>query len=157
MDMTSNPAMAVGVACMAKRLAHSVTIFTNGDTSLAETLQSEASQHDLQIDARPISRVEKLAGETGIMNVHFEDGTCKHLGFMAHTPRTRLAAPWHEQLGLKTTPTGDLEVGPLFPETSLHGVFAAGDCSHMVKAVPPALSSGTVAAGGVVHQLAQGK
>lgn len=157
MDMTSNPPMAIGIACMAKRLAHSVTIFTNGNASLADNLQSEASQHNLKMDTRAISRVEKLSGETGNMHVHFDDGTSKHLGFMAHTPRTQLAAPWHEALGLKTTPTGDLEVGPLFPETSLHGVFAAGDCSHMMKAVPPAISSGTMAAGGVVHQLAQGK
>lgn len=51
------------------------------------------------------------------------------------------------------TAQGDIQVSqPLF-ETSLPGAFAVGDVAGPVKAVSPAVYSGTMAAGGVAMQV----
>ena len=156
--MTANKNFAITIACMAKQLAKSVTIFTHGDLKVAEEIKSEAGSQNLNVDARQIARLEKVPGDTSAIRIHFEDGSeAEEIGFMAHGPRTRPTTPWHEQLDLELTEMGDFKSTPPFGTTSVHGVFVAGDCSHMMKAVLPALSSGGMAAGGVAHQLSQGK
>ena len=154
--MMSAKPLALGNACIAKRLAASVTLYTNGDTAYAADLGDDAAHHGLEVNAKPIARFSKLPGDASAMKIHFEDGSQEELGFLAHAPKTEPAAPWGEQLGVEVTPTGDFKVEGRLPETSVKGVFAAGDCGQMHKAVPPAVASGTMAAAGAAHQIAMG-
>lgn len=87
--------------------------------------------------------------------VEFEDGTEETFGIIAHKPRSRLNGPWAEQLGVELTPGLDLKVNPPFNETSVHGVFAAGDCASPFKAVASGVSMGMFAANGAAMQVQQ--
>ena len=59
-----------------------------------------------------------------------------------------------QQLGLETVPPlGDLKVLQPFLQTSVRGVFAAGDNMVMAKAVPTAIANGAMAAGGAAMQI----
>lgn len=106
----------------------------------------------VSVEGRKIAKLVK--GETGgQVEVILEDGEKKLEGFLAHKPVGKPNGPWVEQLGLETTPQGDIKVNLPFNETSVPGVFAAGDCSSMVKAASISLSSGGMVAAGIASSL----
>jgi gliotoxin/aspirochlorine biosynthesis thioredoxin reductase len=70
------------VSRMAKRLAQRVTIYTNGDNDRALAFQSlVSSDDDLEIDARPIARLENSQTGTGLV-IHFKDGSHAKQAFL---------------------------------------------------------------------------
>ena len=58
-----------------------------------------------------------------------------------------------QQLGLELTEQGDIKTNGMFYETSVTGVFAAGDCATPLKAVTQAVAMGSFCAAGLVFQL----
>ena len=58
-----------------------------------------------------------------------------------------------QQLGLELTPMGDVMVSPPFFQTSLRGVFAAGDDASPIKIANNALFAGAAVGAGVTAQL----
>ena len=141
---------------MALRLSRNVTVYTHGNEKLAAELASPAQAKGLAVDPRRIVRFHKMSDEDAGVEMHFEDGSSKVLGFLAHKPRSELRGPWAEQLQLELTPQKDIKTTPPFYETSTHGVFAAGDCGNLLKIVSGALSSGMLAANGAAVQVQQG-
>lgn len=73
--------------------------------------------------------------------------------FQVHKPRTEINGPFARQLSLELTEQGDIKTTPPFYESSIPGVFAAGDCTTPLKAVSQAVAMGTFVAAGVVGQL----
>jgi len=158
----SNSQPSLLISGMAGRLAEEVVIFTNGDEGRKEELEIAIKDSVLRmtVESRKISRVENMEVKNGMrIRVFFEDGSEEDLGFVAHMPDLEVNIPkrWMEELGLKLTAQGNLEVSQPFGETTCSGVFAAGDVSNMMKAVAPAMAAGTMAGGGVIHQLVMGK
>lgn len=85
--------------------------------------------------------------------LEFEDGTTKQEKFLVHQPLTVPSGPFVQQLGLTTSPMGDIQAEAPFHQTSVRGVFAAGDCITPYKVIPGAISSGCNAAVGGSTQL----
>jgi len=85
---------------------------------------------------------------------HDDVGLCfADHGEKAYKPQTQLNGPFAAQLGLELTETGLIKVAPPFNETSVTGVFAAGDCASPMPAVLNALTMGAFAAVGTTMQL----
>ncbi|MBZ5738088.1 NAD(P)/FAD-dependent oxidoreductase [Nocardioides mangrovi] len=83
------------------------------------------------------------------VRVHLEDGSSQeYAGVFVSTALTQ-AAPFAEQLGLRTLPSGCVEVDVL-QRTSLPGVHAAGDMAHHPDLGMPMASVLTAAASGMV-------
>ncbi len=89
----------------------------------------------------------------GEIKVQLEGGEKRIEGFLAHKPKGELNGPFVEQLGLETTPQGDLKVNPPFNECSVPGVFAGGDSATPMKAATQALAQGALIAAGLAAQL----
>ncbi|KAL3466965.1 hypothetical protein BJX64DRAFT_284113 [Aspergillus heterothallicus] len=140
------------IARMALRLAGSVTAYTNGDETVGAELNDQLKGLNVVIDNRPIARFEKMS-EGAKVRVHLDDNTSNEEGFLAYGPATRVNGPFATQLDLRMTPGGDIEVSQPFFETSMPGVFAVGDVAGPIKAVTPAVYSGTMVAGGMAGQL----
>lgn len=70
-----------------------------------------------------------------------------------YNPKTEIYSPLASQLSLALTAEGDIQTSHPFHETSVHGVFAVGDCATPFKAVTPAIAMGSLAASGLVTQL----
>jgi thioredoxin reductase len=70
-----------------------------------------------------------------------------------HRPACELNGTFAAQLGCELTPAGDLKVSIPLNETSVSGVFAAGDCSTPMKAVMAALMTGGAASARLCAQL----
>ena len=64
-----------------------------------------------------------------------------------------LNGPFIAQLGLELGQAGEVKVNPPFNETSVRGVFAAGDVATPMRAVPMAISMGSFVAAGVASQV----
>lgn len=153
-QMCAIPRFAQHIGRNAAQLVESVTIYTNGSEQLAkdliETLGEKTSQ--FKTDSRPIKRL--VLGKGDDIVIEFEDGSTKAESFLAHAPMTHPKGPFVEQLGLKTVPPfQDIEVSQPFLQTSKRGVFAAGDNMIMAKAVPMAMSNGSMAANGASAQI----
>lgn len=138
-------ALVVHMGENAAQLSKSVTLYTHGDEEMATQLDPFADD-TFKVERRPIERL--TPGDDGkSVTVEFVDGSKKEETFLVHSPQTKTQGPFVDQLGLATTPTGDLVVkDATILETSVRGVFAAGDCSTMYKVMNGALSSGCNAA-----------
>lgn len=149
----SKPAKALHVARQAATLCNNVTIYTNGAEDISKEIDAGfGTKGVMTVDIRKIVRLEKQP-ERGCVRLIFEDGNEKIEGFLAHTPHTKRRGLFVEQLGLEQAPTGDIKAGPPFFETSIKDVFAAGDNCGLMKNVPNAIFSGSLAGMGASFQI----
>lgn len=143
--------MILHMARMAANLAEHVTIYCHGNEELTAKFEKDLETKDVTVEPRKVTAVEK-SGDG--LRVYFEDGGFAEERFLANAPSIRLNGSFHEQLGLGVEPIGFIKAEPPFNETAIPGVFVAGDCGTMLKAVPQAIAMGSLAAGGLVAQLA---
>lgn len=87
------------------------------------------------------------------MAVEFEDGSTAPFGYMIHKPPTVASGTFAQQLGLELTPSGDIPVVGPMQQTSISGVFAAGDCATPVKQMAVGMGAGVAAGAGVSMQI----
>lgn len=137
---------------MAKRLSHSVTVYTNTDSSLIPSIQSKLHSSKVHYDDRKITSFSLVNGGPQV-KITFEDGTSKTEGFVVSHPNVVQAAPFADQLGLEKTPTGDIKVEAPWNETALKGCFAFGDAATMMRSVLQAMYMGGFAAVGMAMQM----
>lgn len=71
----------------------------------------------------------------------------------AHVPEFELNGTFAKDLGVDLAPQGHINALPPFFNTSVPGVFAAGDCATAMKAVPTAAMMGSFVAAGIAHTL----
>ncbi|KAH7208731.1 hypothetical protein DER44DRAFT_838950 [Fusarium oxysporum] len=150
--MLSSADMLAHVTPMAKRLSQSVTIYTNGDPSLPSTIKTKVHSSKVHFDTRKITSFA-LVNSGPSVKITFENGSSKTEGFVVSHPNVAQAAPFAEQLGLETTPTGDIKVEVPMNETSVKGCFAFGDAATVMRSALQAMHMGGFAAIGMAMQL----
>ncbi|KAK6214675.1 hypothetical protein LQW54_004183 [Pestalotiopsis sp. IQ-011] len=151
---TSRWVVALHFARQALRLSDTVVLYTNGDEKLGKELEDAlaGAPAPMTVDNRKITKLVKAPGRSQV-TLHFADGGSKTEGFLAHKPKTKLRGTLAEQLGLEITPMNTIKVNPPFNQTSVKGIFAAGDCSTPMQTVTSALHSGTCTGGGAPLQI----
>lgn len=137
------------VARYASQLSKKVNIYTNGNEELASEFVAHIKDSPVfQVDSRKIKKLVMGAQAPEII-IQFTDGSEVTEGWLNHAPDTKAKGPFAEQLGLETTPSGDLVVIPPFQQTSVPGVYAAGDNSHAMKVTPAAQYTGSLVGAGL--------
>jgi pyruvate/2-oxoglutarate dehydrogenase complex dihydrolipoamide dehydrogenase (E3) component len=163
--------VALHIARQALRLSKETTMYTLGNEQLAADIAAAigaTAAPRMKVDARAISKLVKVP-ERAEVTIHFDDGTTKTEGYMVHKPKTILRGDLAHQLGLELTPQGTeilfrqvvitltaqgtIKVNPPFNQTSVKGVFAAGDAANPMQTVTQAIFSGTACGGGAPLQL----
>lgn len=163
--LATNPMMALHFAHMAKQLAKSVTIYSNGDDALGDQLETLiAGNNHFKLDRRRITKMEMANTARGDgsgdhdrsdITLTFDKGEPVTEGFISHAPKYKVNGPFVEQLGLELADNGaDIKTINMFYETTVPGVYAVGDCSVNPKAVVTAAGSGALAAGGMTMHFA---
>jgi thioredoxin reductase len=156
--------MYVHFVQMARAFDKRITIFSNGPISQEEPIQKAlvvAKAFGAKLDERKIVRlVNNGPSHTDGVTIEFETGDSITLGFIVHKPITiNRAQHLIDQLGLETEHPamgGHIKImTPMFNETSVRGVFAAGDTMGMMKQVVIAMADGLKSAAGAVVQLGQ--
>jgi thioredoxin reductase len=149
------PALALVLAGNAAQLSDEVTLYTHGNeeaTAAIAPLAAAVKAKNFNVDPRPIKRFYVTDNGNSI-TIEFTDGSTKEETLIVHSPKTSVQGPFVEQLGLALTPTGDVVANPPFFQTSVRGVFAAGDIVTPYKAANAAVYSGCNAAVACVAQL----
>jgi thioredoxin reductase len=143
-----------------------ITIFSNGPILQTEPIQKAfviAKAFGAKLDERKIVRlVNNGPSHTDGVTIEFETGEPVTLGFLVHKPDTENRAQHLiEQLGLETVDPamgGHVKItNPMFNETSVRGVYAAGDTMLLMKQAVLAMAEGMKAAIGAGMQLGQEK
>lgn len=135
------------------QLAQNVTVYTNGAEQFAQDINAIAGDAKARVstDARKISRLEKTRNRAEVL-LHFQDGSSTSQAFLMHMPLPVIRGNLVQQLGLETE-NGNVVTKSMFYETSVRGVFAAGDIIFYQKIFNNALASGCSAGAGVAIQL----
>ncbi|KAF9894329.1 hypothetical protein FE257_007832 [Aspergillus nanangensis] len=149
-----HPAQLVSIARMAKRLSDQVTIYTNGNHTLAAQISPLIRSSKISVDARPIARLN-LVDSGPQVRIDFADGSASATeGFVSSHPKMRQRAEkFADELGLEMTDAGNVKVTAPFNETSLKGCFAVGDAATVMESVIEAMHMGFFAGVGCVAQL----
>ena len=139
----------------------SVSILSNGPLKPASEEVAAALEvakaKGAKIDDRKIRKLVHLPDEQGI-EVEFVDGESQRIGFLQHTPPTKVvASSLAEDLGVDILDDGRdgtiLQRNEPFGETNVKGVFVTGDAGVVMKQFSVAMSYGVGAGAGVAFQL----
>ncbi|KAI3318689.1 FAD/NAD(P)-binding domain-containing protein [Xylariaceae sp. AK1471] len=154
--LLGNATFAPPFSRMAGRLAGTVNVYTDGNEALGAEIRAVLkSTKRFRIEDRKIKSFAKdpdVEGEAGVL-VTLEDGTVNKEGFIAHAPNFELNGPFAKDLGVDLAPQGHINAMPPFFNTNVPGVYAAGDCATLMKAVPTATMMGSFVAAGLAHAL----
>ncbi|KAM7189758.1 hypothetical protein V8F33_009897 [Rhypophila sp. PSN 637] len=116
-------------------------------------LTNSTAPAPMVVDSRKIVKLSKEPVRARI-TLYFDDETRKTEGFLAHKTSTKLrSSDLATELGLELTPMGTIAVHPPFNQTSLKGVFAAGDCASPMQTITAAMHSGSCVGGGAPLQI----
>lgn len=119
-----------------------VTVFVPPEAPLAPATQAALGAAGVRVETRQVRRL--VAREGTLEAVELEDGAqvpCAML--FAHPPQRHVALV--ERLGPALDDDGFVRVDPLRRETSIPGVFAAGDLTTRMQAAIAAAAAGTQA------------
>ncbi|KZM22794.1 oxidoreductase [Ascochyta rabiei] len=151
---------------MATAFDSRITIFSNrpisDDAPIQQALKTSKA-FGAKVDSRRITCLlnNGHSYEDGV-TIEFETGEPVTLGLIVHRPITvNRSQHLIDQLGIETVDPalgGHIKiVNPMFNETSVRGVFAAGDTILMMKQAAIAMAEGLEAAVGAGMQIAQEK
>lgn len=148
----SDSEMALHLAGLIHNLTDSVTLIPSQNATFTEEQNSKLERNNIRILSKKVQEIVHQDGR--ISALIFSDGTMENfealyaaIPFVQHS-----AIP--EQLGCALTEAGHLKTDSL-QQTSVEGVFAAGDCSGMMRSVAYAVSTGNIAGAMVNHQIVQ--
>ena len=124
--------------------------FSNGAFEPDAEQLVELRAREISLEREPIVAIE---GSAPASVVRLRSGRVEHFAGLFVMPTTKLADPFAEQLGceLETGPVGQFYKTDAMKQTSVPGVFAAGDAGLAMGALSFAVADG-VRAGVAAHQ-----
>ncbi len=127
-----------------------LTLFTNGPIQLdAESLRKLAEKN-IEVIAKEI---EEIVHENGhLTHLKFKDGSSHQLAAAYARGELQQNTEIVANFNLQLTAQGHIQVDQL-KQTSLHGVYAAGDCTTMMRSVAEAVAAGNMAGVAVNKEL----
>jgi thioredoxin reductase len=127
--------------------------FTHGNIELIPEQVKRFSARDIKIEQTPIVKI--VGTPPDIKFIQLADGRRLNIAALFIIPDTEMASPIAEQLGCDfiTEPLGRLVKVDEWNQTSIPGVFAAGDVVQPMHSATLASATGTIAGVGVHHSL----
>ncbi|KAL1867683.1 hypothetical protein Daus18300_006239 [Diaporthe australafricana] len=156
-DIFNNTETVSQVGNTALQLSKNLRIYTNGDEEFTSEIETKAWRPDFKsritIEKRRIRSLRMLSDDTSQVLVTLDDGTQFEESCVAYQPHIEINGPFAKQLGLEMGAQGEIKISSPFNETSVPGVFAAGDAASQVRVVPNAINGGYLAGSGLITQL----
>lgn len=149
----ANGERAMHIAGLVDNLTKDLTIITRGEADFSEEQWRTLERNKIRAIEREVVEIKHRNGQ--INAILFDDGTPENYdaAYAAIPFEQHCGIP--ESLGCGLTETGHLQVDQ-FQQTTVDGIFAAGDCTAMLRTVAYAVSTGNLAGAMVNHQLVQG-
>jgi thioredoxin reductase len=124
---------------------------TDGDPGLSPDDLAALARHGVRVVQTPLARVE---GDAHLERIVFADGRVEPRRALFIRPPQRVGSDIPAQLGCDMTEAGHISVGP-DQQTSVRGVYAAGDATTPMQQLVAAAASGAAAAGMINRDLIQ--
>ena len=144
-----NGETAYDFARLIRHWTSQLTVFSSGEATFNKPLVEDLG---VSVVEKEIQRIVHRQGH--IESLLFSDGSQHPLNALYARPAFQQHCPIPEQLGCQLTEQGHIEAGS-FQETSVPGVYAAGDNTTFFRAVSIAVAAGTKAGAFINHELIQ--
>jgi len=144
-------AHALPFALLLKSWSSEVTLFTDGEFELPEEARRRLRAAEIQLETSPVARL--VAREHRLEAVELASGTrvrCEAL--FVHPPQHQV--PLVQALGVALDDEGFVQIDPMRRETSVPGIYAAGDLTTRAQAAILAAAAGMQAAASINVDLA---
>lgn len=133
-----------GLALMMKQWSRDVMLFTGGASPISADLLERLGRQAIEVRTEPISRLEGT-GDGALRRIHLQNGEAVARTAMFFTTGCRQSSDLSTRLGCARDEKGGIVTDPVTEESSVKGVYVAGDASREVLLVAVAIAEGAKA------------
>jgi len=134
-----------GLALMMKQWSSNVILCTDGESDISSEMRSRLEKHNIEIHGEKIVKFEG-DNDGRLQRICFEEGTALDRAAMFFTTSCAQRSDLSQMLGCRRDEKGGIITDPETEETSVPGVYVAGDASRDVLLVAVAIAEGAKAA-----------
>jgi thioredoxin reductase len=142
------------LALMMKQWSSDVILCTDGASEVSPTMQSRLHQHDIAVCAERIAKLEGTE-DGALQRIHLQDGRVLKRTAMFFTTGCHQTSDLSAALGCARDKKGGIITDPVTEESSVRGVYVAGDASRDVLLVAVAIAEGAKAGVAINRALLQ--
>lgn len=135
-----------------KNLSAKLFVFTQGKSKLTENFMAKLRQHSIHLIEEPIKTLKHQSSLLKKVVLSNNESISIDALFLTPTSKLTLSSSIDEQLGCEKDDMGFIKVKEM-GQTSVAGVFAAGDIMTMQQSVVGASASGQIAGSAAVFEL----
>lgn len=143
-----------GLALMMKQWSSDVILCTDGGSEVSPTMKLRLQQHDI---ATCSERIAKLEGteDGALQRIHLQSGKALNRSAIFFTTGCHQTSDLSAALGCARDQKGGIVTDPVTEESSVRGVYVAGDASRDVLLVAVAIAEGAKAGVAINRALLQ--
>ena len=143
-----------GLALMMKQWSSDVLFCTDGPSTVSPSMQARLQEHGITVCSDTIARLEET--ENGaLQKIHLQNGKALERAAIFFTTGCRQGSDLSAALGCARDEKGGIITDPVTEESSVRGVYVAGDASREVLLVAVAIAEGAKAAVAINRALSQ--
>ena len=139
---------------MMKQWSSDVILFTDGASEISSAMQSRLKQHDIAIWGERIAKLEGT-DDGALQSIHLEGGKVLDRTAIFFTTGCRQTSDLSAALGCARDEKAGIVTDPVTEESSVGGVYVAGDTSRDVLLVAVAIAEGAKAGVAINRALLQ--
>ena len=143
-----------GLALMMKQWSSDVILCTDGGSEVSPTMKSRLQQHDIAICRERIAKLEGT-DDGALQSIHLQDGRVLKRTAIFFTTGCHQTSDLSAALGCERDEKGGILTDPVTEESSVRGVYVAGDASRDVLLVAVAVAEGAKAGVAINRALLQ--
>ena len=134
-----------------KQLTNNITIFTNGPADFDNNSLSKLKEHDISIIEDKITKLKHSKGQ--VEQIFMQNGDVYDFPVIYYRPKNTQHCNIPQELGCEINEMGYLTVNQM-QQTSVPGIYAAGDNCTPARSVALAVAGGMMAGAGINADLA---
>jgi thioredoxin reductase len=142
------------LALMMKQWSSDVLLCTDGPSTVSPSMQARLQQHGITVCSDTIVRLEGT-DDGALQKIHLQNGKALKRAAIFFTTGCRQGSELSASLGCARDEKGGIVTDPLTEESSVRGVYVAGDASRDVLLVAVAIAEGAKAAVAINRALLQ--
>ena len=143
-----------GLALMMKQWSSDVLLCTDGPSAISRSMQARLQQQGITVCSDTIVRLEGT-DDGALQKIHLQNGKALERAAIFFTTGCRQGSELSASLGCARDEKGGIFTDPLTEESSVRGVYVAGDASRDVLLVAVAIAEGAKASAAINRALLQ--
>jgi thioredoxin reductase len=139
---------------MMKQWSSDVLLCTDGPSQVSQIMQERLQRHGISVCSERIAKLEGT-NEGILQRIHLQSGKTVERGVIFFTTGCHQSSDLSAELGCARDEKGGIVTDPATEESSVRGVYVAGDASRDVLLVAVAIAEGAKAAVAINRALLQ--